>query len=269
MSNVHTIINLRDKNNLKDKLEAMMEYSKKPVSFLRGHVTMIDDETGETILDKDNLIVLRGRTFALEKMFGVPNNLDGVDYNSNNLAKKTICLFRAGRGGCVEGQPFNVLPSIDPDCRELGEPIPFRIKLYENEEKPEGYYDLKEINFSNDDGNTVAGNYKGYYAKTFESITWGRNEKVYSDDDDEVYVKLTLKIDAEDFKTIPVRDENNNVTLTRNTFLNEIGLCIANHVSTSLTDKMEDIELVTRINFQSEPYMNQTKTSTLYYYIYA
>lgn len=267
--NNESIITLHDKQNLHDKIESYVQNTHKPVSFLRGHVTMVDDETGEVVLDKDNLIVLRGRTFALEKMFGQPNTLEGVDYNSNNLAKKTICLFRAGRGGCVEGQPFNVLPSIDPDCRELGEMIPFRIKLYENEERPEGYYDLRDINFSNIEGNAVAGNYQGYYAKTFESITWGRNEKVYSDDEDEVYVKLTLKINSEDFKTIPVRDENNNITLTRNTFLNEIGLCIANHVQTSLTDKMEDIELVTRINFQSEPYMNQTKTSTLYYYIYA
>lgn len=264
------IINLKENSKAinRDFLD-VLNGGHKPVTYLRGHVTIVDDETGETLLDKDNLIVLRGRTFALEKMFGVPNTLEGVDFNTSNLEKKTICLFKAGRGGTIEGQPFNVIPAIEADCSELGEEIPFRVKLYENEERPEGYYDLRDVTYSTDDGATVKGNYKGYYAKTFDSITWGRNEAVYADDQDEVYVKLTLKISEDDFKTVPVTDENGKITLTRHTFLNEIGLCIANHVKSDLQDRMDNIELATRICFESEAFYNSTKSSTLYYYIYA
>jgi hypothetical protein len=232
----------------------------KPKTYLRGHVTWIDDESGQVILDKDNLIVMRGRTFALEKMFGSANTLDS-GYNTTNLDSKKICLFKVGCGGCIEGQPFNVLPVVPSDSTELGEEIPFRLVM-DGQDAPSGYYDVKAVG---EDG------LKGYYAKEFDSIEWSKEipEGTNTEDDDEVCVKLTLKITEEDFKTVVSTDENGLTEYTRNTFINEIGLCIANPVKNDIANRMDNIELATRLCFESEPYMNATKSSTIFYYIYA
>lgn len=245
--------------SLSDKMD--LTQLKKPVTYLRGHVTWIDDESGEVILDKDNLIVMRGRTFALEKMFGEANTLD-ANYNTTNLDSKKICLFKVGCGGCIEGQPFNVLPSIPSDCMSLGEEVPFRL-VFDGQDKPEGYYDVKYL----DEEEGI----QAYYAKTFENIEWSREvpDGTNSEDNDEVCIKITLKITEDDFKTFKSVDENGLTEYNRHTFINEIGLCIANPVKNDIADRMDNIELATRLCFESEPYMNNTKSSTILYYIYA
>lgn len=232
----------------------------KPSLHLKGHVVIKDDK-GNTVLEKDNLIVLRGRVFALEQIFGVPNDLN-LGYNTNNLSKKKIALFKAGKGGCIEGQPFNVIPVIPSDCRELGEAIPFKPEI-DGVERPEGYYDKALLPGERDKF--------GYYAKTIDKIEWGKNipEGLYSEDQDEVYVKLTLKINKDDFATIERQDENGHTEYIRSTFVNEIGLFIANHVKNDIADRMEEIEMFSRICFESEPLFNATKELTIYYYIYA
>lgn len=238
----------------------VMDINKKG-TLLRGRVVIVDDASGEVVLDKDNLIVMRTRVFALEKMFNKVNTLN-AGYNVTNNNTKEICLFKAGKGGTIEGQPFNVIPVIPTDGRTLGQEIPFRLHI-EGQPAPEGYYDLRDLG----DGTGI----KGYFAKTFESVEWGRNipEGTYSEGMDEVFVKLTLKITEDDFKTIEMVDENGDLTYTRSTFLNEIGLCIANPVKNDISDRMDNIELASRICFESEPYFNNTKSSTIYYYVYS
>src|SRR5690606_17413301 len=102
----------------------------------------------------------------------------------------------------------------------------------EGVDKPEGYYDLKDLN----DGTGK----KGYFAKTIHNIEWGKNipEGTYSEDADEVFIKLTLKFDEEDFKTVETIDENGRIEYNRSTFINEIGLCIANPVKNDISDRM-------------------------------
>lgn len=249
---IHNIINLKEvlgikKDNIKIKNRDIE---------LRGRVVIIDDLSGEVVLDKNNLVLLRGRTFALEKMFGITNEL-GYGYNTANFIDKKICLFKVGNGGCVEGQPFNIdNTQIYPDARTLTNAIPFRLQI-PGENKPEGYYDLQPLN----DG---TGN-EGYFAKTFEKIEWVKSDITA----DEVGLKLTLKINEDDFKTIKDTDENGIVYYKRATYLNEIGLCIANPVKNDTTDVMKNIELCTKLAFESEPYYNQLKSSTILYYIYA
>jgi len=225
----------------------------KPTSFYRGHVVVVDDVSGEVVLEKDNLVVLRGRTFALEKMFNKENEIEG--YNKAGLASKRICLWKAGCGGCVTGQHFNVLP-VNPDCTSLDGEIPF-IAVKSGTPRPEGYY-----------GEVSRDGYDYYFAKTFEDMTWhtGTNENGHMD---EVALKITLKITDSDFKTSMGYDENGNVTFSRDTFINEIALCIANPVKTDTIDRMDHIELATRLNFESEPYFSNLKSATIYYYIYA
>jgi len=232
----------------------------KPTSFYKGHVVVVDDISGETVLEKDNLVLLRGRAFALEKMFEKENNIRG--FNQTNLASKKICLWKAGRGGCVAGEPFNLL-SIDPDATALGEEVPF-IAVKDGTQRPEGYYGEVTKAVSDKYGDS----YTYYYAKTFENIEWVTNTNEYGKMD-EVALKITLKITEDDFKNVLVYDENDNVTFTRSTFINEIALCIANPVKTNVVDRMDNIELATRLNFESEPYFSNLKSATVYYYIYA
>jgi len=232
----------------------------KPTSLYRGHVQVVDNASGEIILEKDNLVVLRGRTFALEKMFEKENEIDG--YSKADLKTKKICLWKAGCGGCVTGEPFNLL-SIEPNSMSLGEEIPFKA-VADGTDRPEGYYG--EV------ANAVKDNYgKGYtyyYAKTFDNIEWVTNTNEFGKMD-EIALKITLKVTEDDFKTVLAYDENDNVMFNRHTFLNEIALCIANPVKSNSVDRMDNIELATRLNFESEPYFSNLKSATIYYYIYA
>jgi len=227
----------------------------KAETHLKGHVIIVDNKDNRVIVDKDNVIVLRGRTFALEKMFNVSNELN-LGYNTSNLDSKRICLFKVGDGGCVdESQPFNIV-AVAPDCTKLNHELPFKLAI-EGEDKPEGYFEAKELD--DESGNI------GYFCKTFDNIEW-----VYNDvTNDEVAVKLTLTIDEDDFKTIYSLDENNEAEYTRDCFINEIGLCIANGDTSDTSDGMSNIELATRLTFESEPMFNQLKSITIYYYIYA
>jgi len=173
--------------NFEDKID------NKPLTFCKGHVVVVDDVSGEVVLEKDNLVVLRGRTFALEKMFNKENEISG--FNKTDLASKKICLWKAGRGGCVIGEPFNLL-SIDPDCTALGEEIPF-IAVKDGTDRPEGYYG--EIPTAIKDNYNQG--YTYYYAKTFEKLEWVTNTNEYGKMD-EIALKITLKITEDDFKTV-------------------------------------------------------------------
>lgn len=242
--------------NLSDKIEG-----NKPVTFFKGHVVVVDDISGETILEKDNLVVLRGRTFALEKMFAIDNNIDG--YNKTNLANKKICLWKVGRGGCVSGEPFNVL-AVEPNARALGDEIPFRV--HENGTKPDEFKGVYYNPVQSEVVDASGKNYTYYYAKSFDKMEWVKNTNEYGQMD-EIALKLTLKITEDDFRTVLKYDENDNPMWERDTFINEIALCIANY--NEAADRMDNIEIATKLTFESEPYFNNLKEATIYYYVYA
>ena len=251
----HTYRTLRDNNvGFKDLCDVVTGKS----TLVKGRVEIVDNETGEVVLKKSNLVVLRGRTFALEKMFDVPNTLD-LGYNVQNLAEKKICLFKLGNGGADPTNPFTLLAGVvTPNSRALANEIPFIISDPLND-KPEKYFDLKPL----DDG---TGN-SAYYAKTFEEMEYYVN----SDTLDEVGVKLTLAIEPKDFCTTASQDENGYVVYKRSTYINELGLCIGNptYDDTGKMTGVNNIELVTHLTFSSEPYFTEMKSSTIYYYLYA
>ena len=251
----HTIMTLKENNiSLKDISEVIKGKS----TLLHGRVEMFDNETGELIFRKNNLVLLRGRTFALEKMFDTPNTLD-MGYNVTDLASKKICLFKIGNGGADPANPFTLLAGVvNPNNTSLVNEIPFVISN-EGEEKPEKYFDLKAMN----DGTSN----NAYFAKTFDSYEYFMNTNT----EDEVGVKLTISLEPEDFATTPIKDENGYTTYTRSTFINEIGLCIGNVVTDSdgkMTD-VQNVELISHLTFSSEPYTSPLKSSTVYYYLYA
>jgi len=247
----------------------------KPTSFYKGHVVMVDDASGEVILEKDNLVVLRGRTFALEKMFDKVSEKMG--YNTENISAKTICLWKAGNGGCYEGKYFDPVV-VNADCQKLGEggasnagEMPF---IYVDKEKINDK-DIKEklkmyaapITDENDPRVLHYNNktFIPYYAKRFSSVDW----VVPSEDvghRDEIALKITLNISEDDFKLTPTDGLDGVTTFVRDTYINEIGLCIA--VDDAEID-YNTVELATRFTFESEPYKSELKSATLYYYIYA
>lgn len=219
----------------------------------KGHAVFCD-ENGNVLLEKDNTIVLRGRTFALEKIFGISSSGLGLNYNTQDLPNKKVCLFRCGTGGCIEGQPFNILPTAS-NCAKLSSEIPFRPVIAG--ESLTNYTDIR----------TGSDNIQYYWSKKFDSMVMdhNRSEGKTSTTEDEVYVKLTLKITEDDFATIPTTNINGDIEYKRSTFINELGLYIANEDN----GNYRNYELFSRLTFESEPLFNNTKVIIIYYYIYA
>lgn len=252
---IHSIIEIRESGI---KMKDLIEVVKGKSTLLHGRVELYDDETGELIFRKNNLVLLRGRTFALEKMFDMPNTLD-MGYNTANMETKKICLFKIGNGGADPANPFTLLAGVvAPNNTSLVNEIAFKIQE-EGEPKPDKYFDLKNMN---DGTNNMA-----YYCKTFDEAEYFMN----SNTEDEVGVKLTISLEPGDFCTTMSVDENGYKVYKRSTFINEIGLCIGNPVldqNNKVTD-IRNIELITHCTFESEPYMNPLKSSTVYYYLYA
>lgn len=239
-------------------------------TIIRGRVKMVDNATGEVIFDRHNLVTLRGRTLALEKLFNKENTLD-LNYNTTDLASKKILLFKVGTGGCDPASPFVLLNGIvSANSVKLANEIPFKVNETGTQDSDK-YFDIKPTyTETSDDGHgnvvTTPSDFC-YFAKTFDSIEYFYNENNV----DEVGIKLQLSISADDFCTTKTTDENNYVTYKRSTAINELGLCCGNPVYNAdgeLVD-VKNIELVTHLQFSSEPFYNNTKSSTIYYYLYA
>ena len=113
----------------KDIIEYLNINDSKSLTILRGHVNIVD-KFGNTILDKDNLVVLQGRKYALDKLFAGGNEYSNVNGASNlSNENRVIMGFAVGNGGTstesvggtVSPSPF--LPSYSDTSlvRQLGE----------------------------------------------------------------------------------------------------------------------------------------------------
>lgn len=218
---------------------------------LKGRVIM-RDEQGNTILEKDNLIVLRGRTFALEKLFE-----DVITAGSGyklDITRK-IGLFKIGSGGAnVATAPFSPYTPIFSD-ENLGKQEPMVIVDVNKAADP-----LKQANPSivtslstaqqavYYDGVVQGDGTTHYFAKTFDANPVWTFNKVTN----EVYKKIQLTIATTD---------------ARNKFINELGLFISKY--NSVTKKHDNIELFSRICFDTESLTNLTKQISVEYFIYA
>jgi hypothetical protein len=209
------------------------------------------DEKGNIILEKENLIVLRGRTFALEKLF---NDVITVGSGYDQDLNRQIVLFKIGSGGAdVTNDPFNPYTPNFAD-EDLASEIPFIIvdpdKMADPAKAanpsifvtlPSGYENIYY------DKRTV-GTVDSYYAKKFETAPeWYFNKLT-----NEVYKKVTLAIAVQD-----ARDE----------YINELSLLLANY--DNVGNAYNNIELFSRICFDTESLVNHTKQIIIEYYIYA
>ena len=92
----------------KDIIEYLNINDSKSLTILRGHVNIVD-KFGNTVLDKDNLVVLQGREYILDKLFAGAK--DGLVSNVKP-ENRVIMGFAVGRGGTsIESKGGTVSPS--------------------------------------------------------------------------------------------------------------------------------------------------------------
>ena len=100
---------------------------------LRGEVSIFNNSTNEWVIKRrKNLIVLRGRTWALESTFKKEIGVFGVNtgaYAYQSDLSRYVCCFGVGSGGSPDSDRFATY-SVQPTGVEglrLASPIPFRL----------------------------------------------------------------------------------------------------------------------------------------------
>lgn len=234
----------------KDKFEEIMNSAPDGMG-LRGMVVFKTPQ-GKVLLVKKNLVVLRGRTFALENLFDM--DLDETfppDYAINRARK--ICLFKVGRGGTLPDDPFNPIV-VQPLERDLADPAPFRTLVpglgdaFVGEEGDR--YFGENIIVGGPDGDVME-----YYFKRINVSTSFNPEWEYDQQTNTVAVKMVLKLDDND---------------TEGMLINELGMFAAEMGVETGTGKVtfKDPEMVSRITFDTEA-MKGNKEILIDYYIFA
>jgi hypothetical protein len=217
---------------------------------LRGRVIM-RDENGKVLLEKDNEIVLRGRTFALEKLFGAV--ITGSTYIQN--LERSIALFKIGAAGAPNGDPFNPFVPEFSDM-DVAEQVPFITvdpNKFSDPEKASNksivteLSDVQELKYYIATVDPLDPAVTHYYGKTFENSQWHINQA-----GNEVYRELTLLISDTD---------------CRGAKINELCLMLAYYDTPGNT--FSQIEAFSRICFDTESFSNLSKTCTISYLIYA
>lgn len=219
---------------------------------IRGKIR-IKDEFGNIVLEKDNLVVLRGRTYALETLFKDPIDptVSGYKVNMN----RSIVLFKIGSGGAdIKSTPFQPFTPLYSD-EDLAIPVPFVVedpKKYETPEKENNPSIIESMNDKQkhkyylpsirNNGTTE------YYGKVFEV----KPQWVFNKETNEVYKKIMLKVDSNE---------------ARGYLVNELGLVFAEYDAKN--NLYKDAELFSRVTFDSESLTSLTKGMIVEYLVFA
>lgn len=284
-------IKLRDNLNNKDTVFFSMNPSPYKRTRIIGGYDAYKDKNGvtqfgEVVFDTENMIVLGGSLFTLEKVFGVESPLnvayindimgianDGIPIVTN--AGTFVCLFGVGTGGA--GESITDVKDVRYYEREIMDMIPLRQTADElTEDEAAKYWFRKKVN--------VGGVEKtAYYLKKFETepeirVLWRDaegdedgsevGEDVYETTSAntipiETFIELTLKITKKDVREY--FDDMGNVEVTR---INSIGLFTG--VLGTLEDGTEDykqVKLFSKLNINNEV-LTLKKDLTIAYRIY-
>jgi len=240
-------ITFKEVIKLKDK-----GYNSNKGRGLSGHITIYQDAFDKKILEKDNLIVLRGRAYALELLFKDP--IPSSSGYLNDLTRK-ICMFKIGSGGAdIQSSPFQPFVPLYSDM-DLSNPVPFVIEdstKNDTDDKKNNTSIIEQMTaaqkkkyyggVSRSDGSTA------YYNKVFDNEPlW-----VVNKDTNEVYKKILINI---------------NTNEARGYFINELGLTIAAYDETN--NIMNNIELFSRVTFNTRPLNTSTSSFIATYLIFA
>lgn len=214
----------------------------------RGRVVARDGSTGEALFERDNIIVLRGRVFALEKMFedAVPPGTSQGGYAYARNLSRTVCLFCVGSGGAPASDPFSPYAPAFSDVA-MTTPEPFRVV---DPADPAGFPPLtaaEQLVYYSPvtDGAGVT----RYYSKRFEELD---PEWVVDTSGNEAYKKLVLRVGELD---------------CRGRTVSELGLQVAAYDAAS--NEMSDVELLSRLTFPTESLADPAKVIVVEYYVYA
>lgn len=284
-----TIKKVNDKLNHRDLLSS--EMNRKPYArtkIVGGYDAYKDangiTRFGEVVFETENMIVLGGSLFTLEKVFGVQSPLT-VNYLNDSMGIATggssvtevypkdtvVCLFGVGIGG--SGESMTDVKPVNYHENEITEMIPLRLTADElTSEEQEKYWFKTNTEF---EGKTA------YYLKTFEAtpeikVLWkdGEGDEDGSEVNDidssatystpiETFIELTLKISKKDIREY--FEHTGNVDQTR---INSIGLFTG---IKSLVDDNEydykQVKLFSKLNINNEM-LTLSKDLTIVYRIY-
>lgn len=229
-------------------------------TVLKGIVS-IKDNTGRTVFSRrNNLILLRGRTFALEALFNDNIGAEGVSSGTNPYLSnldRSISGFVVGRSGTASpSAPFDP-KAVEPRDRWLSSEIPFRVHdTAADESQPDIFIPDSEKNLYSSGRAGSTSTQREYYMKRFDNFdpTWNFDETT-----NEVYKLITMSISAHDCRTLV------------DPIINELGLVIAQNLGTTDASGMPeftDIELFSKIHFPSE-YLAEGKSLSIEYLVYS
>lgn len=285
-------LHLRDNLNNKDSVS----FSNKRSPFVRTQIVAGYDpykdkngvtQFGETVFETENMIVLGGSLFTLEKVFGLNSpitirdlrdvmTLPSKDTPITNNKDTYVCLFGVGTGGA--GESITDVKDVEYYEDTIYDMIPFR--QTENELTPEEaakYWFKKPVTINIDGGQIHK---TAYYLKRFETVPeihvlWRDAE---GDEDGsevgdnvhetpstnttpiETFIELTLKITKKDAREF--FNDNGNIEATR---INSIGLFTG--VRNEGDDDYQQIKLFSKLNINNE-ILVLAKDLTISYRIY-
>lgn len=285
-------LNIRDNLNNKDSVS----FSTKRSPFVRTKIVAGYDpykdkngvtQFGETVFETENMIVLGGSLFTLEKVFGLnspinirdlrdimalPSQDTPVIHNKDTY----VCLFGVGTGGA--GESITDVKDVEYYEDTIYDMIPFRQTEYELSPEEAAKYWFKKPITINIDGGQI--HKTAYYLKRFETVPeihvlWrdAEGDEDGSEVGDNVYetpstnttpietfIELTLKITKKDAREF--FDDNGNVEATR---INSIGLFTG--VRRDGDDDYQQIKLFSKLNINNE-ILVLAKDLTISYRIY-
>lgn len=227
---------------------------------MKGIVTMKDNDTGRIVFSRrNNLILLRGRTYALESLFSDTIDNNGVSNGErpylSNLSR-SINGFTVGRGGTVgPSTPFEP-KAVEPRDRWLTTEIPFRIHdTTADETYPEFFVPGSERTLYTN-GREAGANQREYYMKRFDNFDPAWN---FDETSNEVYKLIQMTINEHDCRTLS------------DPMVNELALVMSENLGTQDANSFPefgDIEIFSKIHFPTE-YLSEGKSLSIEYLVYA
>ena len=230
---------------------------------MTGIVTMRDSDGRVVFERRHNLIVLRGRTFALELLFGSAIGTNGVTGGVlpyiSDLAR-TVLAFGVGRGGAPSSDPFSPYapPPTGANGVALASPVPFRLHdtATAGDGDPTTFIPTAEIgNYGG--GQAVAGQptQTMYFMKSFDSApAW-----FFDEVNNTVYQQLALTVTQDDCRT------------TSSNQLSELCLYFARRnpaLDPNGAVSFVNAEMLSRITYPTE-FLAASKSLQITYKIYA
>ena len=237
------------------------------------------NELGEKLWTDHNELLLAGGLFTLSKISGAdaPIDIQTVNIDLNIAATETspgytgprredvICGFMIGTSGC--GDVFDTVEEVNYKERRITSLVPFRKVLISDDltEAEAASYSLKKEN----------GDYYDYYMKHFETEPVIKaeydetgNPTVPANADEVVenkiintYLQYTLKINCEDVREF-FKIEGGGLRKAR---VNTLALV---HGYKDGNGEYRGVRCFSKINFNNEPFDNETKELTVVYKIY-